>query len=498
MRWDRLNPARHPGWLMGLLVLGYGLGSMLWGERLPKADGFGWDGHRYRFLTEHFAEGADWISPYTARRCLPSLAARLAIEAFQQPLDGPHILGAFAAVNLVLFLATLAALLGCCRAAGVGPVGKWLMFVGSFVNYAHLKQYHYAVCQTDVWATALSALILWAYLARRPFSLLALAAAGAFAWPVLIHVGSLLYLFPRPEVDGPDDPSPRARWSVAAGVGLAAALATAYLVFVRQMPPVQPDQVIRRLLPVSIGLIGVFLFAGLAPLLGGRTMTDWRPYFSPGWVGRVVALAAVWVAVEAVQARIDVLYTRVSPVPRGIGDFLSTILLFAASKPLSFLVAHAAWFGPVVALGAWLWPAVCREARRFGPGLVLLLGAGLVMALSAESRQSLTFFPAFALLTACAAQRQGWGAKRVALFGVVALAASRVWLPLNVTPWPEATHLYEFPMQRFFMSCGYMTTRSYVWLGLAGLAMTGGVVGIGCWRRGGGAGGTTVGVGTGF
>ena len=30
------------------------------------------------------------------------------------------------------------------------------------------------------------------------------------------------------------------------------------------------------------------------------------------------------------------------------------------------------------------------------------------------------------------------------------LAVSRVWLPLNVAPWPAKDQLYEYPMQRFF------------------------------------------------
>ena len=66
MSWAGLNPVRRPGWLMAALVVGYGLGYLLLGERLPRGDGFGWDGNTYRFMTEHPGEPVDWISRTTA------------------------------------------------------------------------------------------------------------------------------------------------------------------------------------------------------------------------------------------------------------------------------------------------------------------------------------------------------------------------------------------------------------------------------------------------
>jgi hypothetical protein len=481
MSWAGLNIVRRPGWLMAALLLGYGLAYMTWGERLPRNAGFGWDGQNYRHLTEHPGEPVEWISPYSGRRCLPSYAARVVIEAFHLPLRGPVILQTFAAINLVLMLATLTTLLACCRALGISPAGCWLMFTGFFVNYAHLKHYPYAACQTDVWATAISAGMLWAFLTRRPGVILALMAAGAFVWPILMHVGAILYVFPRQDC-ADSDGGPRVQGALATSVGLAATVTSAILVYVVNSRPVQPDQVIRPLAPLSIALVGIFLTVGFSSLIAGLTLTDWRQFTPAGGVGRVVAVAVIWMAVEAVQSRLDPLYPKPSPFRGGAWDLIRAILLFAASKPLIFLVAHLAWFGPVVALGTVYWPSVCREARRFGPGLVLLLSGGLVMALSAESRQCLTFLPPFVLLTVAAVERSGLGLRHVVPFGGLCLVASRAWLPLNAAAWPDADRPYEWPMQRFFMGCGYMTTESYAVLGVAGVASTLGILTIFCHR----------------
>ena len=49
---------------------------------------------------------------------------------------------------------------------------------------------------------------------------------------------------------------------------------------------------------------------------------------------------------------------------------------------------------------------------------------------------------------------------------------------MNVAPWPAKDQLYAYPMQRFFMGCGYMTTESYALLGGAGIATVLAVGGI--------------------
>ena len=178
-------------------------------------------------------------------------------------------------------------------------------------------------------------------------------------------------------------------------------------------------------------LMGLFIAFGFAPARRANVDRLAAVPFS-GWLQRLVVVAVTWAVVEVVQSRVDVLFLKPSPFRGGAWSFLRAIILFAASKPLIFLVAHLAWFGPVVALGLFHWPAVCREARRLGPGMVLLLGGGLVVALSAESRQYLTFFPAFVLLTACVVERHGFGIGRVLLSR--AALSRRGPGPLNVAP----------------------------------------------------------------
>ena len=80
MSWTRLHPLRHPAPLMAALLIAWGLGSILWGERLPRSDGFGWDGLAYLRITRGLWEPNPLIWPYSGQRCLPSVAVRCRVR----------------------------------------------------------------------------------------------------------------------------------------------------------------------------------------------------------------------------------------------------------------------------------------------------------------------------------------------------------------------------------------------------------------------------------
>src|SRR5262249_27978996 len=135
-----------------------------------------------------------------------------------------HIIGVFGFLNVTLI--TLAAHAWCRVAAklGIGPGGKWLGFLGLFVNYAVLKWTSFYPLLVDSYGFAIGMLLLWCHLHGRRRGLFLLTAAGAFIWPTIIYQGVLLLLFPR-------DPCPAAVATPARHrLNLAAALAAALAV----------------------------------------------------------------------------------------------------------------------------------------------------------------------------------------------------------------------------------------------------------------------------
>ncbi len=499
-----MKGAPRQGLLMAALLLAWGTASILWGERLPRADGFGWDGTLYRSVTERLWEPNPEVWAYTGRRCLPAVAVHCTLRALGLPLDGPHILTAFAVYNLLLLLVMLAALLAACGEMGIGPRGRWLMFLGVFCNYVHLKQHYYSACVTDVWAQTCCAVALLAYLKRSGAGVLAASAVGAFTWPLLFPFGALLFLFPRrPALESynPDTApaDPRRRHLVVARLVTGVALCGMALLVCRGeffgvvpraallrhgSPQAFLSEVIVPLLPLSVACAGLYLYFGLAGLLNDRRLFDLRAGLTRRALARVGVLAAVYLGIQVGYLQLRYLFPRPGEVMNA-AHFLELVLISGVAKPLLFLVAHAAWYGPLILAAALLWKRVCREAQRYGAGLVLTLAFGLLLALNPESRQTLMVFPALALLTVKVLEARPWGFGRLAAFAVLALALSRAWLPLDIVPWPEEDRIAEFPMQLFFMNFGgYMTRAGYAILGTATLGAIGVLAAVIFWRPG--------------
>src|SRR5262249_44726468 len=147
-----------------LVVLGGAL-AIAFAERIGINDGRGWDGMSYTQWAQDFPgvlrEG---LTRYHAQRVLPSAAVWAALKLAGSVHDIPHVLRAFAVLDVVVLAATaalwahLAATLQWSRAAA------WAGFVGLFGSFAVAKHATYYPALTDPTALALGLLMLWAYL----------------------------------------------------------------------------------------------------------------------------------------------------------------------------------------------------------------------------------------------------------------------------------------------------------------------------------------------
>ena len=493
MIWRRLSPRHSPGiWMTALLLL-WGTCSIVWGERLLRNDGFGWDGLCYLRITKGLWQPNPLIWPYSGHRCLPSVVVHYTLKALQFPLDGPYILNAFAIYNMLLLVASLWMLLDACTALKIGPGGRWAMFVGVFCNYVHLKQHYYSACVTDVWAFASAVALLWCYLRRRGWGVWLAMGVGAFTWPVMIHFGAPLFLFPSLAPPGgpllTQEERPRPSWTgviLAALAALAVGVYTGWIMWGDKFYGKLPQMLMPSLLPLSLVGLSVFVFLALRPLLDVTSFRYWRSYVSVSQVGRFLALGCLVVLIKLAYRQLDTVFVRPGPGPFADDPifFLRCVLTSGVTKPLVFLVAHVIWYGPVVLGACFCWNRVCSKAKSLGLGVVLTMICAVPMLLNPESRQSLTVFPIYALLVALVIDGERWQRVRWITFVGLALALSKCWLPLNRTPWPEQDLVFDYPIQLFLMSFGgVMTARSYAIQGAAVLLAGGVMMGIMRFRR---------------
>src|SRR5438876_244302 len=77
------------------------------------------------------------------------------------------------------------------RELSLSDAGRWLGFVGFFLNYIILKHTFFCPVTTDVGGYAVGTAMLYCYLTGRTKTLVAVLLAGAFVWPMSVYVGAL-------------------------------------------------------------------------------------------------------------------------------------------------------------------------------------------------------------------------------------------------------------------------------------------------------------------
>jgi hypothetical protein len=354
-------------------------------------------------------------------------------------------------------------LLGICDHLGISDGGKWLMFIFTFLNFANMKVYFYNVGLTDPWAFFLGIVLFYCYLKNLRWGIVAVLFLGPFVWPILFHMAALLFLFPvhtrwsnppNPLEDVKNSTKLGARWSFAPDKIWTFAIFFAFVVvavvivwyedfygkmqeegqviygWTAHIHGIIPVGFMRTLLPVSVLLLAAYGALSLGPLAATWQWTRAYPLI-PELLLKAACLADIFIYDRSVQRGVQS-WCAWHDQPMTTVLFFKLTLVTSVAKPLLFLVAHFVWYGPVVLVLVLRWHDVAAQARKLGPGLVLVLVFGLVMSLNPESRQSCAFFPFFAVLAAKAVEDLNLPRYRYFLLAIMALVVSKVWLPLNL------------------------------------------------------------------
>jgi len=418
------------------------------GEVIPVSGGLGWDGRFYANVAADLprAVSGGEIDVYHVRRIVPSAMVWFALHALGRPLDAEHARETFAWLNLAFQLLTLAAWTAAARRTGLDEGGLWLGFVLLFFNFANLKMPFYYAPLTDSAAQALGAALLYFHVARRPVGMVVVLVLGAFTWASFLVFGGLLFVYPLESTELRRAP----RWWPPVLVS-SAVIAFSALVLVHRAD-------VARLGGSAVAAVVVAAYLGrvVGDLAGGDAVT-------PSLLLRRPALAR-WAVVMALAAAAVVAARALgAPTRFGTGYFLRHLAIYSLARPGLFLVAHAAYFGLVVAVIAVFWPQVVASVHRLGTGFTLFVLAHLVWGIHPESRQIVDGLPALALVATSAASTRCWPRATIPTAAVLALIASKVWLPINHGGFLGRSDPETYPAQYYFMNQGpWMASGPYL------------------------------------
>jgi hypothetical protein len=454
---------------MAGLVIVLGMVAALFGERIGINAGQGWDGQAYTQWSLDFPARVldDGLTRYYAQRVLPSAVVYGAARLFGvAPTIADHI-RVFQVMNLVL-LAGAAALWAHLATAVMRwrAPAAWVGFAALFGSFANAKHALYYAALTDTTAFAVGLVVVWAYLARRPVAIWIAAAAAAWTWPALEWLALLALVFPRPpEPVPPPRRALAARWlAVALPIaGTAAMLVVAFAYYLHPVAGIGCDKfaswVRRDLLVVTVPLLAAMLLAGGYLIAAQPTVWNVSAYLrmaSPRRYALAIGAAALVVVVNRWWiGQVGV---------HGDGPTFGAQILCEHGNamlrgPNWGPVHHVVYFGPIVLVAMIAWRRVCAIAAEWGPVISIGVAIMLAFGVGSQTRQWIHLFPLLVAL-AIAATEARWTERRAAVFGVLAIAWSKVWFHIG---YDEVHQWFEFPDQRYYMNLGpWASDESYV------------------------------------
>jgi hypothetical protein len=444
---------------------------VIWGGRLPVRNGFGWDGRGFGDWAINFKGTVlnHQLDGYFIQRILPSFIVHYGLRIIQLfgqvtgtikiEISDPSVFWGFRILDLLCTLGTVLFWLLISTHERLSPIKTWIGYFALFMNFPVLRLHVYAPSSMDPLAFFLFSVLLYFYLRKESWKVFVLTALGSFQWPTFIYFGLILFLFPKRSAINSSNPVFKTRSTLLAFATASVVLAAmVYLQFIMKDPNIWDAQ------PLLTSVVGWSIaFAVFYIFLGTRSLYE-KIAFTPGEIIgnfsplKYIAAAGLFIGTRLI---IKILSNGTS----GYGmkfTLLHTIFQRGIIQPGLFFIAAIIFFGPFLWLSVFYWNRVCKYIwENFGFGMTLYAILSLLLSLTSESRQSISFLPVVVLLTLLVIDDSKFKNSHLGLFAALAVLYSKVWLPLPDQP-PMAS-VTEFPFERMMLNFGpWINTQMYL------------------------------------
>ncbi len=448
------------------LVVANGIIQIGSDDRIPVAHGFGYDGQQFAALARNLPAELrrEGMGNERTQRILPSAVLYCAFNALGlRNVTDDQVVRSFQLLNLWLLILSVLIWSAIARHCQLKPLYQWLGFAALLCNYPNAKMCYYYATLTDVTSFFLGMLVFLLALRGHWFATFFTLMIGAWGSSTLIPwFAPLLVLRQQPL-----EPAENGKLPLVATTLIALTYATLVLVSIyvwKFFPPAYFAPLWLNALPVSLLLGVAYLFVAVPPLLKFRfvqALTDrrWRTLIH--WEQLIAVVAAAFL--------VSIISDGISGSVEGQGLIRKTLIkgnsipVRSIAKPWIFLVAHAAYFGPIVVVAALFWRKVCRTIGEYGVGFILFTLLTLAFGLSSESRHHMIAFPPLVAVVCITCQRLDLGRWFTGAFWLFSIFASRLWMILG-TDWSIADHPLSYPAQYFHLGSGPWLAPEMYWV----------------------------------
>jgi hypothetical protein len=442
-----------------------GIFLFLFDQRIPVNSGFGWDGQIYGGLAKDFYNQLVTLDDYYIQRIMPSAIVYSTLRLLHVPLTDSNIITAFGLCNVLIIC--LISYIWCLIAneLEISVRSKWLGFVALLFNFAILKSAFYMPVATDNFAYAIGILMVYFYLTNRYVLLYLTTVLGIFTWPVAIHMGILLLIFPN-RARGTDD-TPRFNFChlIAFLSALSFFVVAMFILDCRHIEGYKVKPLL-SVFNLSLAITSLYVFYGMNIILKNTNIVSFKYWLSNFKISSLFpTLSLIMIHMIATHFAINSGHFRTR---NALGAIACSNLILPG---LNF-VAHVIYYGPIIIVLAFLWSPFCKYINNYGLGLTLCIIMGFLFSLSAESRQFICFYPLLIPFLIKVIDELKWRNFDYWFIVVLSLLFSKAWLSIDLNV--ELLHKIEgnwigfneefgsFPLQYLFMNSGpFMSYEMY-------------------------------------
>jgi hypothetical protein len=335
---------------------------------------------------------------------------------------------------------------------------KILFFSALYIILPILKKFTYLPVNTDITAYTIGIASLYYFLKKNKFGLTILWVLGSFAFPSMIYSGALLVMFSESKdrivfFDKYQFIITRSITILLVGLFV---LGVAWITNTDYRSAANSQTLHHKYLFFSFTLMLIYLYrlfrymdyTNALGLLINKKHIVW-----------IVFATTIFILIKLTIKQLGY-YSLVNV--NSSETYLKAILYGSIVNPLTSLVGHVAFYGPMLLLVVIFWKGISKEINRLGISYFTFICLFFILSIGRESRQFINAWPFLVLPTIIYLNKKDFSWRFIILLVVLSFVYSKFWFQINLPEMHIKNGLLRNPAQRFFMMNGaYMSYKTY-------------------------------------
>lgn len=468
-----------------VILLIWGVFSILFIPVIPIASGFGWDGVFYGKVALDFQNMIGNMDSYHAGRIFPGILIYYLFVFLHISLNLASVLLAFQIYNIITLVFSAYIWVCISKYSNLNQISRWFGFIALFLNYPVLNFYFYYPPLTDGTAFFIGLLMLYSCIKKNNFVLLIVTILSFFSWPTGIVIGLLIYMYTNIKNEF---------WSKAentfnkfillililfplfvlvigfSNVNIVRALIISLgldnnLFHQFNNPPnrlIFNDFYIfiNSLIIVSYFFIVYYKFFNDFDIFSFLKLNLTKPKL-------IKILIVIFILIILTVFKYSLFNPSISTLT--LKEYAYSVITRSTRYPLQFLICHISYWGPSILLLIIFWTDVIKFLKNSNLAIMLGFLFTILFSVNAESRAITNFYPFIVFIIIKSVDLQKFKNIRLLafLFIFTSLLYSKIWLNIKLpsTIFPETieSNLDKFPMQWHFMNFGlWINSQMYI------------------------------------